>query len=232
MGNLKYFYRESDYRIEVYEYADELLDLLGNETRRRILQILANEPRYFIELAREVGVGQQALLKHLSLLERSGLITSYKAKGRGGPDRKYFKLNKDLYLTIDLTEEVVGIRLYDLSDVKGKPPIVLDELTEFERFYRSGDLGETVKMARSILLRIDKEIERFKMMTLGLMKLRQRVLSMVRELACKEIEDPMERRALFFVICSEKVSVERLAYELDIRESEARTILSKLGELF
>jgi len=213
-------------------YAGELLDLLGNNTRRRILQLLANEPRYFIELAREIGVGQQALLKHLSLLERSGLIVSYKAKGKGGPDRKYFRLNKDLYMTIALTEEVVGIRVYDLSDVSWGSLKIPDELGELERSYRSGDLVNTVRNARRILLTIGKEMEKLKMRTLGLIKLRQKVLSMVRELAYRQIQDPMERRALFFVICSEDVSTDRLAYELDIRESDAQAILLKLREKF
>ena len=213
-------------------YAEELLNLLGNNTRRRILQLLANEPRYFIELAREIGVGQQALLKHLSLLERSGLIVSYKARGRGGPDRKYFKLNKDLYMTISLTGEIVGIRLYDLSDVNWGSALIPDELGELENSYRSGDLEETVRNARRILLSISKEMEKLKMRTLGLMKLRQKILSMVRELACKQISDPIERRALFLVICSEDVSAERLAYELDIRESDARSILLKFRDRF
>ena len=31
-------------------------ELAPNDTRRRILQLLANEPRYFIEPAREIGV--------------------------------------------------------------------------------------------------------------------------------------------------------------------------------
>lgn len=213
-------------------YAEELLKLLGNDTRRRILYLLANEPRYFIELAREIGVGQQALLKHLSLLEGSGLIISYKAKGKGGPDRKYFKLNRDLYMTIALTEEVVGIKLYDLSSVNLGSLVIPDELDEFDHSYRSGDLENTVRIARKILLTIDEEMEKLKMRTLGLMKLRQKVLSMVRDLACKHMEDPMERRALFFVICSESVSTGRLAYELDIRESDARAILMKFKRQF
>ena len=31
----------------------ELLDLLGNNTRRRILESLTNEPKYFIQLSKE-----------------------------------------------------------------------------------------------------------------------------------------------------------------------------------
>jgi len=54
-----------------------ILDMLGNDTRRRILSILAQEPMYFNQLAREVGVGQQAVLRHLQSLEESGFINTY-----------------------------------------------------------------------------------------------------------------------------------------------------------
>ena len=40
---------------------DVLFEVLGNDTRRRILQLLADEPRYFIQLSKDLGVSQQAV---------------------------------------------------------------------------------------------------------------------------------------------------------------------------
>jgi ArsR family transcriptional regulator len=57
-----------------------LLDVLGNETRRRILNLISHEPMYFNQLAREIGTGQQAILRHVKILEDSGLIESYAKK--------------------------------------------------------------------------------------------------------------------------------------------------------
>jgi len=51
--------------------SDIILDILGNDTRRKILVALADEPMYFNQLAKELGVGQQAVLRHLQTLERS-----------------------------------------------------------------------------------------------------------------------------------------------------------------
>jgi DNA-binding transcriptional ArsR family regulator len=35
-----------------------LLDVLGNETRRRILNLISHEPMYFNQLAREMGIDE------------------------------------------------------------------------------------------------------------------------------------------------------------------------------
>ena len=42
-----------------------ILDIIGNNTRRKILATLAREPMYFNQLAKEIGVGQQAILRHM-----------------------------------------------------------------------------------------------------------------------------------------------------------------------
>ena len=54
-----------------------LLDVLGNETRRRILNLISHEPMYFNQLAKEIRTGQQAILRHVKILEDTGLIESY-----------------------------------------------------------------------------------------------------------------------------------------------------------
>ena len=45
-----------------------ILDIIGNNTRRKILATLAREPMYFNQLAKEIGVGQQAILRHMKVL--------------------------------------------------------------------------------------------------------------------------------------------------------------------
>jgi ArsR family transcriptional regulator len=44
---------------------DIILDIIGNNTRRKILATLAQEPMYFNQLAKEIGIGQQAILRHM-----------------------------------------------------------------------------------------------------------------------------------------------------------------------
>ena len=64
---------------------DIILDIIGNNTRRKILATLAQEPMYFNQLAKEISIGQQAILRHMKTLEDIGLIESYAEKSNLGP---------------------------------------------------------------------------------------------------------------------------------------------------
>ena len=63
---------------------DIILDIIGNNTRRKILATLAREPMYFNQLAKEISIGQQAILRHMKTLEDIGLIESYAEKSNLG----------------------------------------------------------------------------------------------------------------------------------------------------
>ena len=54
---------------------DRLLMVLENPIRRPILAKLANETHYALQLSRELTVPQQAIMKHLRVLEENGLVT-------------------------------------------------------------------------------------------------------------------------------------------------------------
>jgi ArsR family transcriptional regulator len=70
------------------------------------LAVLSQEPMYFNQLAKKIGIGQQAILRHLQALEESGLIETYAEKSNlGAPDRKYYRLTTSFILTISLSED-------------------------------------------------------------------------------------------------------------------------------
>ena len=48
---------------------NELFYLLENPTRRRILELLSREGHYPLQLSKEMSVTQQAVVKHLNILE-------------------------------------------------------------------------------------------------------------------------------------------------------------------
>jgi ArsR family transcriptional regulator len=69
-----------------------LLEVVGNETRRRILALLSKEPHYISEISRKLNVTQPAILKHLSVLQTAGLIEGFWRKNPLGAPRKYYKI--------------------------------------------------------------------------------------------------------------------------------------------
>lgn len=86
----------------------ELLDILGNENRRRILQLLSFRPFYFNEIAKRLDVGPKAVIDHLEMLERAGLIECYQDIKR----RKYFRIARKTVLEVAVSPHTYGIRTF------------------------------------------------------------------------------------------------------------------------
>ena len=57
---------------------DVLLSMIKNPTRRKILESLVKMPRYPLQLSKELGISQQAVMKNLSVLEKNGMVVSYR----------------------------------------------------------------------------------------------------------------------------------------------------------
>jgi len=74
------------------EPTDNILQIVGNETRRKILSLLSEEPQYISEIAKKLEVTQPAILKHLSVLEKGGLISSFWKDSPMGAARKYYRI--------------------------------------------------------------------------------------------------------------------------------------------
>lgn len=74
------------------ELTDTILQIVGNETRRKILSLLSEEPCYISEIAKKLEVTQPAILKHLSILEKAKLIESFWRDSPVGAARKYYRI--------------------------------------------------------------------------------------------------------------------------------------------
>jgi ArsR family transcriptional regulator len=104
-----------------------LLDLLGNENRRRILQLLAHKPCYVTEISEYLGVSPKAVIDHLRKLEEAGLVESRTDDQR----RKYFHISRDVRLEVNVSRYGFGAKsAYPASpslDMSGRcPHISLD----------------------------------------------------------------------------------------------------------
>jgi ArsR family transcriptional regulator len=83
-----------------------LLDLLGNENRRRILQLLAHKPCYVTEISEQLGVSPKAVIEHLRKLEDAGLVESHVDDRR----RKYFHIARSLRLEVSVSPYRFGAK--------------------------------------------------------------------------------------------------------------------------
>jgi DNA-binding transcriptional ArsR family regulator len=73
--------------VDTYQSGD-VLDALGDPTRRAIIACLAERPRAVGELADELPVSRPAVSQHLKVLKAAGLVTE-----RAAGTRRIYRLN-------------------------------------------------------------------------------------------------------------------------------------------
>ncbi len=67
---------------------DKALSVFQNKARRDILERLVREPHYPLQIADQIGISQQAVMKHLNFLEKQGFVVKMRvASNKGGPLR-------------------------------------------------------------------------------------------------------------------------------------------------
>lgn len=92
---------------------DVLLSIVKNPTRRKILKFLVKEPHYSLQLSKELGVSQQAIMKNLNILEKNGIIIGYQENSSIGPMRTVYKPNSEFTLIIDMRNGMFLTRMIE-----------------------------------------------------------------------------------------------------------------------
>jgi len=119
-----------------------LLDLLGNENRRRILRLLSQKPCYVTEISEYLGVSPKAVIDHLRKLEETGLVESRTDDQR----RKYFHISRNLRLEVNVSPYGFGAKsAYPPSpslDMNGRCPHVTIDLPQDGATEGVADLAE------------------------------------------------------------------------------------------
>jgi len=83
-----------------------LLNLLGNENRRRILRLLSHKSCYVTEISEYLGVSPKAVIDHLRKLEEAGLVESHTDDQR----RKYFHIARAVRLEVSVSPHSFGAK--------------------------------------------------------------------------------------------------------------------------
>ena len=144
------------------EEIDNILEAIENHMRREILKRLAEGRQYALQIARELRTSQQAVIKHLSVLQEKNIIKfAGEERSKKGAPRKFYEVSKKFSLFIDIGSRIFNIREYDLDDFDYD-----DIIEEFEDL----DYGE-------ILEKIENEMRKLEMKRVKLLKLKERILS-------------------------------------------------------
>lgn len=207
---------------------DLMLTVVENPIRRKIIRRLSQEPSYPLEIAKEIGVGQQLVVNHLAMMERHGFVHSSMESSPLGPKRRLYFLNQSVYLTVSFGPHLYDEKYFtfetlpnkiskDASDLLGR----IDELKEKQSCSTIEPLADLISDIDSKLARLEDE---------------KAVLLYIRNLAMKQASKAIniqktphnERRILHFIIDEQSEDVEAISRTLNLREAQVREILTKL----
>ncbi len=145
---------------------EALLDVMGCRTRREIINLLREEPRFVSQISKELQIGQKAIIEHLRAMEEVGILSSFSKKIERGRPRKYYNISNDIHLTIIIGKNDFKINLLDKEDPFANE---WSRLIEIETKIKKGEknaikeLKDLIKTYESLKARAEKilyEIER------------------------------------------------------------------------
>ena len=93
---------------------NELLDAFGNITRRNILNSLADDSKYILEMSKELNVNRSAITKHLENMEEIGILSS-SFEPKDTSQKKFYKIATNRRLEVELTPNYFSIDLTPIN---------------------------------------------------------------------------------------------------------------------
>jgi predicted transcriptional regulator len=219
-----------------------ILDILGNSTRRKILFLLSKEPLYFNQLSKIIRIGQQAILRHMKILEDSGLIETYAQESNlGAPDRKYYRLASTFSMSLVFSKDGFYIRNNQIKELRHKEYEKLYK--EYERsiaeYYNKKNknfhkIGLLLDLFKNTLIEIEKEISQHESKINDLQALRHMVLKDIHKIG-KDNFEFSERQIIYSFMdkhtpptSSLSSSVAELTDILDKNETSIKISVKKL----
>lgn len=158
---------------------DELLSIIENPTRRRILEYLTREPSYPLQLSKELGISQQAVMKNLALMEQTGMLMSHPEESSMGPTRTVYTPSRQFTLMIDLHGNMFTTRLISTGIVDTGQSGSVDTEAAIER-----------------LKQLDSKIEELDRERASLLDERDSVMNAINS-SIRDVEDPVKRKELY-----------------------------------
>lgn len=203
---------------------DSIFHLLGNKSRRDILFTLSDEPMYFNQISEKIGIGQQAMLRHMKELENAGFVNTYGERSEfGAPERKYYHLDSSFNLSISLSKDEFTID-YDDERISGKK---LDGLFKDRYDKISDDPSLALEKLRRYLIEIDDTIDNLQNDINHLKAMRQVFLQKLHKIGQDNFVH-LERKIIYKMMRNTPSTISELSNMIDENKSEVRHALNDL----
>jgi predicted transcriptional regulator len=208
--------------------------ILENPTRRFIIKRLSEEPNYPLQIAKDLGLGQQLVAKHLRVMEDAGMVESSVEASPYGPKRRIYTLNKNMSVTLDVSTHFFKTKIVffdaepEREEISGTSAFLMDKMDETLEHQKQ---QEIITPLTKIISEIDKQLEA--------LESERAILLYIRNFAMKEASHIIEpfknsdtRRIIRYALDEHDISVENISKSLNLREDVVRQALSKLKKSF
>jgi len=210
---------------------DTALSVLSNPMRREILSRLVIETHYPLQLARELNTSQQAIMKHLGVLEKHGLVRSVKEPSdAGGPPRNAYTATQQLSIRIDIGRNLFNakIRTFDPDEELA----ILDDYSyinaKYDSLQETKDDHERLKGLASTLKDVNKELADLERRRGALLVAKERLMGDANDIIAHLSKDYDERRVLYYITDKGTVSVSVVSEHFNMREKAVEEIFFQL----
>lgn len=206
---------------------DEMLSLLENKARRGILERLVREPHYAYQLAEQIGVSQQAITKHLVLLEKAEMIHSEKIPSKKGPAKRIYSVQKSFSIRIDLGPDLFKLEQRQLP--KGGPMRLSNRLPQNSKKIAEALSGrKKIGIDEAILLlsNLEDALDNLDDQRDAIIALHQHVKNKASSTIESDFAHYEERQLVHSVFNNprEELNIEQLAFELQMPQNNAREL--------
>jgi predicted transcriptional regulator len=213
---------------------DLILMILENPTRRDIIKRLSEEPNYPLQLAKDLGLGQQLVAKHLRVMENAGMVASSVESSPYGPKRRIYTLNRNVSVTLDVSTHFFKSKIVffdsepEREEISDTSASLMDKM---DKTLEKPKQPETITPFTRIISDIDKKLEA--------LENERAILLYIRNFAMKEASNILEmfknsdtRRIIRYTLDEHDISVKNISESLNLREAVVRQIILKLKKGF
>ena len=194
---------------------DILLSMVENPTRRKILESLVKEPHYPLQLSKELGISQQAVMKNLNMLEKNGMVVSYQVSSSMGPMRTVYEPNSEFTLVIDMRNGMFSARMIEPS--KEEEEVDFDDVNM-----------ESLKKTRQTISEIDTKIEELNRERSKLIREREKVMASAMSNLNGTDCGYAHRNLMYEILNEPDRSMEQLSEDLNARPEVVKDLINDI----
>ncbi|MBN2155585.1 MAG: ArsR family transcriptional regulator [Candidatus Lokiarchaeota archaeon] len=213
----------------------DILKALGSTLRTKILSELATGDKYVLQLVRTLGKTQQDIHRNLNYLEKLGLVSSYTLSYRDykttstkpSKGRRYFRINHSFILQINLSPAFFNLYFKSI-------PIEQFQFQNIENHMKTIDIqnlqtksiSELSREIRSENERLERLQEKQEGIFVKQTQLQNQIINQINQFDLV----PLESVILTKLIGKQSISIEDLAFELNLHPNSCRSILESLSD--